>query len=159
MWRTDSETALWKSYCVPLQHKHWLWNFLRVVWGVEWNRQGLGKWLYEPVHKPYCDWLQSHLDSWLLERKMADAGQRHVMSILPRGAAKTLIASKCLTAAVQLADADMTCYIGSETTKKAQDFLAAVRNVLDGEDGKAWFTRLYGGSWASPDRRWSEVEL
>ena len=159
--QAEANIRLWRDICTPGQHPEWFYWFMRIAWGIEYRRTELGKFFDPAIHRPYCAWLQSHADAWRAQRQRGELGRVHVMSILPRGTAKTLFATKGMTLALQVDDPNLSAYIGSEVHKKAQEFLLPIKQVLDGTDNKARFAELFG-NWSSAtdaSRPWTQTEI
>jgi hypothetical protein len=150
-WSVDAEVALWSDIC----RKNFWW-FLQVAWGAHWYMRANAhdRWVTERLHKPICDWLQTHVEDWERRRLSGEKRRTKLALVIPRSYGKTVIATKALPLWVQLRNPDLATYIGSETVEKAIDFLRPVKSVLDGSDPFARFTHLYG-NWFSPERLWT----
>jgi hypothetical protein len=174
-WNLEAERAIWRAICAPnhwhgpdgvtpATHKDSLWHFLNLGWGA---RQYLRdhpsepQWLYEPVHRPYCDWLQFHILRWkALSLAQGEPEQYRILSLLPRGYGKTVSATKAASLWSHLDDPQMTTLIASSTTTLSEDIIASVAAVMEGAgelSNSTYFTWLYG-NWRSGAQSWKPKE-
>ena len=112
------------------------------------------RWLTERLHKPVCDWLQGHVEEWERWRKKGIKKRKKIALVIPRNFGKTVICTKALSLWAHVRNPDLATCIGSEVSTKAQDFLAPIRSLLEGDDPHGWFTWLYG-NWHNPDLTWN----
>jgi len=173
-WSLDAERAVWRAACAP---NHWhgpdgvtpathpssLWWFLNLGWGA---RQYLRahpsepQWLYEPIHRPYANWLQKHLLRWKALSLLGEPGHYKIASVIPRGYGKTVSATKCASLWTHLDDPQMTTLIASATTDLSADILQSITSVISGEGNLAresWFVWLYG-NWRAGSQTWKPKE-
>ena len=174
-WSLAAERDVFRAVCAP---NHWhgpdgvtpathhssLWWFLNLGWGA---RQYLKdhpsepQWLYEPIHRPYCAWLQKHLLRWKALSLTGEPGHYKIASIIPRGYGKTVSATKCASLWTHLDDPQMTTLIASATTSLSEDILNSIASVMAGEgelSRTTWFTWLYG-NWRAGAPTWKPKEI
>lgn len=174
-WNLAAERDVWRAACAPNHwfgpdgvtpstHKDSLWWFLNLAWGARAflrSHPSEPQWLYEPIHHPYCSWLQYHLLRWkALTLAQGEPEQYRIMSLLPRGYGKTVSATKAGSLWSHLDDPKMTTLIGSATTNLSEDILASIAAIMNGEGELAresWFTWLYG-NWRVGAQSWKPKE-
>jgi len=170
-WDLDSERDLWRSICAPNSwysedgtspgtHPQSLWHFVTLAWGAKFflaSHPAEPQWLYEPIHIPYMEWLQTHILEWKRKSLTGRPGRTHIMSVLPRGYGKTVTATKSATLWSGLDDPDMTILIQSATEDFSVDILKSQKAVIssDEHDPDSWFTWLYG-DWKSDPKNWQK---
>ncbi len=147
MWDSDAFRSYWAHRCQDS-----FWWFAREAYNIDGNPKG--GWLYEPVHKPLCDWFERHVRAWMAERKVRDDAQRNLLIMIPREFGKTTLITNAGLLWLHLQDPEISVYIGSENVQKAAKFLAPLKEVLNGNDPYQKFTYLYG-NWFVKDRPWS----
>ena len=159
-WPLEAEREILANSCVHGRHKHSYWNFVRFALGyIYWCRKpGNLPWLTVREHRKYCDWVQWNIDEWKKDRAQGIIEQRYMMSWLFRGFGKTNTVSKGLPTYCMLDEPNLTANIGSETHKKAQKFLAPIKEIITGTDENARFVWFFG-NWFHPDRTWTKEEI
>lgn len=168
-WDLEAERDIWRSICAPNSwhmadgetvgtHPYSLWHFVTKAWGAQAylrNHPSEPRWLYEPIHVPYTQWLQKHILDWRRKSLTGRPGRTHIASIIPRGYGKTVCSTKSATLWSGLDDPDMTILIQSATEDFSVDILKAQKAVLSGEDTDSWFTWLYG-DWKNGAEDWTK---
>jgi len=159
-WPLEAEREFWRDACAPGTSEHSLWWFTRIAWGAEWYfvKTGKARWLTDDPHKPFLEWLATHIMEWKGWSKRGVQKRKVLLSILPRDVGKTVCGTKAAMLWMHLDDPDITAYIGSETHPKAKSFLGATKGVISGEDEYAWFAWLYG-NWRDKTRKWNDSEI
>lgn len=142
-WRLDLERELLSEGC-----RESFWLFAQHAFGIAHHPKGY--WLTERVHKPLCDWFQSHIEDWLQNRKitpstdLASRRQKRLLVIVPREFGKTTLITQAGTLWMHLRDPELSIYLGGESLEKAIDILRTPRTVLMGDDPSGRFAWLYG---------------
>lgn len=167
-WDLSAEHDLWKSICAPnswfndsgevATHPRSLWWFVTLAWGARAylaSHPAEPRWLYEPIHGPYTEWLQYHILEWKRFSLTGKPGRYHIASVLPRGYGKTVTATKAASLWSHLDDPDMTSLISSGTSALSEDILVSINSVMNGEDEDSWFCWLYG-NWRQGAREWTK---
>lgn len=133
------------------------WHFLLYGFGAYYNPKGK-RWLDESIHKPLCDWFQSHIDAWIEGRRHGLGYPLHLMVLVPRDVGKTTVITQAGMAWIHLRDPEISTYIGSERADFAIDMLGPIKNILSGEDTHSRFAWLYG-NWCDPQREWKQQQV
>lgn len=168
-WDLDAERDLWRALMAPntwhgpdgttpATHPDALWSFVSKGWGAEFflaANPTEPQWLHEPIHRPFCNWLQTHLLRWKAISKTGKPGRYHIAAILPRGYGKTVSTTKAASLWTHLDEPDMSTIICSATADLSRDVIGAIGEVISGKDPFAWFTWLYG-NWRQGGREWSK---
>ncbi len=167
-WDLKSERDLWRAIMAPgtwfdpndqpTTHPDALWHFVNKAWGAEFylrNHPEVPQWLYEPIHRPFCNWLQTHILRWKALSRLGAPGRYHIASILPRGYGKTVSTTKAGALWSHLDEPDMSTIICSATADLSRDVIKAIANVVSGKEQDAWFTWLYG-DWKKGGTEWSK---
>ncbi len=159
-WPLEAEREFWRDACAPGTSDHSLWWFVRIAWGAEFyfTKTGKARWLQARAHKPFAEWLATHIMEWKGWVKRGHQKRKLLLALLPRDVGKTVIGTKCAMLWMHLDDPNMTDFIGSETHPKAKAFLSAVKGVISGKDEYAWFTWLYG-NWQDKTRTWNDGQV
>lgn len=146
-----AEYEIWQDLC-----REKLWPFLLYGFGIQayMDNHPANRWCVARVHKPLADWLEFHIKDWLRTRHVRRTPKK-CMIVVPRGFGKTTLITKGAQAWLHLLDPDLSTITDSVTTEKSWEFLQAIKNVMDGQDPNAWFTRLYG-DWRDPGRPWKQ---
>lgn len=152
LYRSEEERRLLADAC-----RGSFWMFLRYAFGLAENPK-MRRWLYTPLHKPLCDWLQWHGEEWLERRAKGIDGQTYLMVLVPRNFGKTTVVTRAWNIWLHLRDPDLSTYIGSENLERAIKFFKPMRSVIDGSDPYALFTWLYG-DWYNRERPWATDQL
>lgn len=167
-WDLEAERDLWRGIMAPnswygfdgvspATHPDSLWHFVNKGWGAQFYLQEHPEnpqWLYEPIHRPFCRWLQKHLLRWKALSKTGIPGRYHIAAVLPRGYGKTVSATKAASIWTHLDEPDMSTLYCSATSDLAADILVAVGSVIS-EDENAWFPWLYG-NWRQGSNSWTK---
>lgn len=172
-WDIESERALWRGIMAPntwhgldgvtvATHPDALWYFVNKGWGAEYYLAAhpeVPQWLYEPIHRPFCAWLQKHILRWKELCRMGHVGHYHIAAILPRGYGKTVCATKAGSLWSQLDEPDMSTLYCSATSDLSRDTLNAVLAVCGGRGTSqadiGWFQWLYG-NWRQGATAWQK---
>lgn len=144
-WDLEAERDLLADACQSS-----LWNFARWAFGIESNPKG--DWLCPRVHKPICDWFESHARHWLANRHRNL--QKNLFIVIPRDFGKSVLITKCAMLWLHLQDPELSTFIGSMTKDMAIDFLSPIKEVMSGTDQYQLFTWLYG-NWYDKNRDWT----
>lgn len=152
IYRTEDERLALAEAC-----RSSFWLFLRYAFGLAENAK-MRRWMYAPMHKPLCDWLQWHGEEWLARRAAGVEGQTHLIVLVPRNFGKTTIVTRAFNLWLHLREPDLSTYIGSENLDRAIKFFKPLRSVIDGSDPYSLFTWLYG-DWYNRDRPWATDQL
>lgn len=155
-WPLEAEREILSDACVPGRHPNALWNFVRYAagWHYRCVEPRAQNWLTARVHKPFLDWLDSHIMAWKNEREAGIQRRRKVLLWVFRGFGKSNLVTRCVPLYIMVDEPNMTCYLGSETHPKAKEFLSPIQHILAGNDKYSLFTWLYG-NWYSPERTWT----
>lgn len=175
-WNLDAERDLWAAIMAPngwhadddvtpATHPDSLWQFVNKGWGAEFYLRAhpeVPQWLFEPVHRRYCAWLQKHLLRWKMLSRSGHVGIYHIASILPRGYGKTVCASKSGSAWTHIDEPDMSTLYCSDTATLSRDIMQAVGAVMGGkskdEKDTGWFQWLYG-NWRQGAQSWTKDSI
>lgn len=152
IYRSDEERLVLAQAC-----RDSFWLFMRYAFGLAENPK-MRRWIYAPLHKPLCDWLQWHGEEWLRRRAAGIDEQTHLMVLVPRNFGKTTIVTRAWNVWLHLRDPDLSTYIGSENLDRAIKFFKPLRSVIDGSDPYSLFTWLYG-DWYNRDRSWATDQI
>lgn len=154
-WPLDAERELWADIC-----RRSFWHFFHFAWGAEFYMAAnpSDRWVSRRLHRPICDWLQSHVEDWEHSRAAGLKVRKKLALIIPRSFGKTVTATKALSLWAHLRNPDLASMIGSEVVTKANSFLAPIKAVMDGSDPHSHFTWLYG-NWQHPERMWTASRL
>jgi len=133
------------------------WEFLLEGFGAKHNPKGK-RWLDPEIHKPLCDWFQSHIVPWIEARRNGKGYPLHLMVLVPRDVGKTTTITQAGLLWMHLLDPDISTYIGSERTEFAIDILDPIKQILSGNDPYSRFSWLYG-NWQASDRAWSQKQV
>jgi hypothetical protein len=150
-WDLDAERELWADIC-----RRNFWWFLQIAWGAHFYMESHPneQWLTSRVHKPICDWFQTHVEQWEQNRAEGKKVRTKLAIIIPRSFGKTVTFTKAGSLWAHVRNPDLASYIGSEVLTKAIDFLRPIKTVMEGSDPHSWFAWLYG-VWFSPERLWT----
>lgn len=168
-WDMEAEHDLWRALMAPnswhgddgetpTTHPDALWAFVNKGWGAEFFLKGhpeVPQWLYEPIHRKFCAWLQLHLLRWKELAKTGLPGRYHIACVLPRGYGKTVSATKAGSVWTHLDEPDMSTLYCSATADLTEDILMAVRGVIGDDDEYSWFPWLYG-NWKQGNSAWTK---
>ncbi len=133
------------------------WEFLLHGFGAKYNPKGK-RWLDPSIHKPLCDWFETHVKAWIEARRHGKGYPLYLMVLVPRDVGKTTTITQAGLLWIHLLDPDISTYIGSERTEYAVDILEPLKTVLDGADPYSQFAWLYG-NWYNPARTWSQKQI
>lgn len=168
-WNLDSEKELWRSIMAPNAwhspngvsvgtHPDAYWYFVNKGWGAEFYLAAHPEepqWLYEPIHRPFCAWLQKHILAWKKHARTGLPERYHIAVVLPRGYGKTVSASKAGALWSHLDEPDTSTLFCSSGHDLSKDILKAVGSVISGANKNAWFTWLYG-DWRQGGIEWTK---
>lgn len=167
-WNLPAERDLWRAICAPnawfddkghvATHPRSLWWFINLAWGARAylkSHPAEPRWLYEPIHGPYTEWLQFHILEWKKRSLTGVPGRYHIASVLPRGYGKTVSSTKAASLWSHLDDPDTTTLISSATSTLSESILEAILAVASGEGEGPWFTWLYG-DWKPGAKYWTK---
>lgn len=171
-WNLEAERDLWRAMMAPngwhgpdgetvSTHPDALWQFVNKGWGAEFylkDHPEVPQWLYEPIHKKFCQWLQKHILRWKVFAQTGAPGRYHIAAILPRGYGKTVCATKAASIWSHLDEPDMSTLYCSATSDLAKDVLNAVGAVISERDENAWFPWLYG-NWRQGGSGWTKDSI
>lgn len=154
--------AIWTSYgderlALAESCRRSFWMFLQFAFGLAQNPK-MRNWLYPPIHRPLCNWLEKHGRDWLDRRAKGIKEQTHLMVLIPRNFGKTTIVTRAWNIWLHLQEPDLSTYIGSENLERAIKFFKPMRSIIDGGDPYSQFTWLYG-DWYNRDRPWATDQL
>lgn len=170
-WDLEAERTLWRAICAPNSwhtsegavgtHPRSLWWFINLAWGARAylaENPSEPRWLYEPIHTRYTEWLQHHLLAWKKHSLTGVPTRYHIASVLPRGYGKTVCATKAGSLWSHLDDPNMTTLLCSSVSDLSADILVAIAAVMEGSDTCSWFSWLYG-NWKLGGETWKPKEL
>lgn len=132
------------------------WLFIKYGTGV--TRTRLGSWLYEPLHKPFCDYLEAKLLDWLSWRSAGIMRRQRVIACCFRSFAKSWIGTKGASAWAALWDPDLAVLIDSVDAEQSKKFLSSIKEMISGGDQQSLWAWCYG-SWYSKDRPWAATQV
>ena len=133
------------------------WTFFLHVFGAWSNPKGK-RWIDPAVHEPLARWFQRHVDEWFAWRAQGLTRQKHLAVLVHREIGKTTLITRAGQLWLHLRDPEIATALGAEKEALAGKMLEAMKAVLDGSDGHALWTRLYG-DWASSARKWTGREI
>ena len=167
-WDLESERAIWRAVMAPntwfdandqpTTHPDAMWHFVNKAWGAEFflaAHPEVPQWLYEPIHRKFCNWQQTHLLRWKALSRTGIPGRYHIASVLPRGYGKTVGGTKAGQLWAHLDEPDMSGITCSATAQLSRDVISAISNVISGKENGAWFTWLYG-DWRKGGTEWTK---
>lgn len=149
-WSPDDERELWADIC----RENFFW-FCDVALG--YGREDF-RWWTPRVHRPFCNWFESHVKGWENNRLTNTNVSKALMVIVHREFGKTMIITKAGQAWLHLRNPNISSYIGSSTVTRAQAFLTPLKALYQDNDPGAWFSWLYG-DWYDANRTWTAFEL
>jgi len=167
-WDLEAEHELWRSICAPKSwfdengrvatHPASLYWFVRLAWGVDFfldNHPEQPRWFADHIHKPYLEWLQTHLLRWQDYCLAGGTDRYYIASVIPRQFGKTICSTKSSMLWLHLREPDMSTLIASATTSLSADIYNAIREVMSGEEKDSWFAWLYG-NWRQGAKEWTK---
>lgn len=131
------------------------WHFCNYCLG--YGRKGW-KWWSPTVHRPFCDWFDSHVKEWESGRGVDDPVTRFLMVCVHREFGKTMVITKAGLLWIHLRNPDISAYIGSSTVTRAGLFFSPIKETYLGNDPESRFSWLYG-NWYARDRIWTSESL
>lgn len=132
------------------------WTFFLYGFGAQLNPKGQ-RWIDPAVHKPICDWLGKHGREWLDARLHGTGIEKRLALVIHREVGKTTI-GQAYALWLALNDPEMSCAIGSESTRLSYKILAAIKATLDGSDPYALFSKAFG-NWSGNARTWAGSQI
>lgn len=136
------------------------WYFLYGFGAAEYCRRNpADNWVYPPLHRHLCYWLQLHVLDWLHKRNKGIREPKKLLIDMFRGGGKSTIGCS-LDTWLQLLDPNLSEIISSYDDDKSKEFLGVDRVVFEGTSGFGLFTQLYG-IWSPPsdERLWQREAL
>ena len=151
-WDGAAEIDLMRHFC-----RTDFWSFFLYAFGAGINPKGK-RWIDPEVHEPLARWFQKHVDEWFEWRKTGNNQQKRLVVLVHREIGKTTLVTRAGQLWLHLRDPDIATATGAEKVDLAAKMLEAMKAVLDGSDGHALWTRLYG-DWSSSARKWTGKEV
>ena len=151
-WDGDAELDLLRHTC-----RTDFWSFFLYAFGAGLNPKGKA-WIDPAIHEPLARWYQLHVDEWLSWRQQGLKRQKKLFVIIPRELGKTTLITRAGQLWLHLRDPEIATATGAEKVDLSAKMLEAMKSVLDGSDGHALWTRLYG-DWSSSARKWTGREV
>jgi len=137
------------------------WFFLLWAFGVRPYCQAnpSDNWLWEPFHKPLCDWLEEHVKAWEIDRLAGVRRRRKLLVEVFRGAGKSTIGC-ALDLWIQLRNPDVSEVISSYDESKSQEFLSVNKVYMEGKAGHGYF-KDWLGIWRPnlEEREWTRFAI
>jgi len=116
-------------------------------------------WLYEPFHRPLCDWLEQQVKAWEVSSMAGQRRKRKLLIEVFRGAGKSTIGC-ALDLWIHLRNPDVSEVISSYDEAKSQEFLSVNKTYMEGKSGHGYFKDWFG-SWKPPldEREWTRFAV
>jgi len=114
-------------------------------------------WIEPDKHQFVCDWIEYRTKDWENTRHLQWEFVCNLL-MMPRGTAKTVIATIGRTVWTALRNPDAASYIDSYDLDMSKSMLSVVKQIWGGTDGNGWFAWLYG-DWTAEgdnDRVWTK---
>lgn len=150
LWDKEAERELWADICL-----NDFYQFCDYALGF--NRPGWSWWT-ERVHRPFCEWFQSHVLEWESSRGEGRPEGKHLMVVVHREFGKTMIGTRAGQFWLHLRHPNLSSYTGSTTVTRAMSFLGPIREWMTGNDPESRFIWLYG-NWFDKSRTWTLAEI
>ena len=151
-WDGPAEMELMRHFC-----RTDFWTFFLYAFGAGTNPKGQ-RWIDPEVHEPLARWFQKHVEEWEGWRRDGVNRQKKLAVVVHREIGKTTLITRAGQLWLHLRDPEIATATGSEKVELASKMMEAMKAVLDGSDGHALWTRLFG-DWSSAARKWTGKEV
>ena len=151
-WDGPAEMELMRHFC-----RTDFWTFFLYAFGAGTNPKGQ-RWIDPEVHEPLARWFQKHVEEWEGWRRDGVNRQKKLAVVVQREIGKTTLITRAGQLWLHLRDPEIATATGSEKVELASKMMEAMKAVLDGSDGHALWTRLFG-DWSSAARKWTGKEV